>query len=195
MAAFVIAPLAKMAAAAFAWLLFRPREGANEGTREALDTSALDTLATSEPASTSAASTTSTTSVPLATSSNATTPTQPLTAREVQAVLQEPATSTPQVPAHWVRVATSEPASTSATSIPLESDSEVASPVVNDDSAIAAARQLHAYVLRTPRSARDRVFIRARQAAMGGVTVDGLIGRQTAARIRELTGLRLPGLS
>lgn len=135
MAAFVIAPLAKMAAAAFAWLLFRPREGANEGTREALDTSALDTLATSEPAS------------------------------------------------------------TSATSIPLESDSEVASPVVNDDSAIAAARQLHAYVLRTPRSARDRVFIRARQAAMGGVTVDGLIGRQTAARIRELTGLRLPGLS
>jgi hypothetical protein len=33
------------------------------------------------------------------------------------------------------------------------------------------------------------------QAAMGGVLADGLIGRETAARIRELTGLRISGLS
>lgn len=30
---------------------------------------------------------------------------------------------------------------------------------------------------------------------MGGLAADGLIGRATAARVRALTGLRIPGLS
>lgn len=59
----------------------------------------------------------------------------------------------------------------------------------------AAARQLHAYVMRTSSASRDRALIRSLQTAMGEVRVDGLIGRETAARIRALTGLRIPGLS
>ena len=61
-------------------------------------------------------------------------------------------------------------------------------------SAETAARELHAYIMRTSSSTRDRTRIRTLQSAIG-VTPDGLIGRETAARIKALTGLRIPGLS
>ena len=204
MAAFVIGPLAKMIAAAGAWLLFKPRS--TEATTErpaALDTTALDELATSSPATSTVPATAqgSSTSVPVGAQGSSSTP--PLSESERASLLGDqgaagassPASSTPSVPAHWVPVSASTPAvETSSASIPVDTDG-TPSPVVDDESARSAARALHAYILRTPASRRDRVYVRSLQAAMGGVTVDGLIGRQTAARIRALTGLRIPGLS
>lgn len=67
-------------------------------------------------------------------------------------------------------------------------------PVAAYESPESAARKLHAYVMRTSASSRDRVYIRGLQTAIG-VTADGLIGRETARRIEALTGLRIPGLT
>ena len=67
-------------------------------------------------------------------------------------------------------------------------------PVASYESPESAARKLHAYVMRTSASSRDRAYIRGLQGALG-VSADGLIGRETAARIFALTGLRIPGLS
>lgn len=67
-------------------------------------------------------------------------------------------------------------------------------PVAAYESPESAARKLHAYIMRTSASSRDRVYIRGLQTAIG-VTADGLIGRETARRIEALTGLRIPGLT
>lgn len=200
MAAFVMAPLAKAAMAALAFVLFKPRT--SDGERPAqLDTSALDELASSPASSASSTATTSSASVPVGASSASS---APLSASEVQAVLGSRAA---ELDARAAReLATSnEPASsassiatTSSASVPLDDGARLEvqnTTPIDDESARSAARALHAYVMRTPSSRRDRVYVRAMQAAMGGIAVDGLIGRATAARIKALTGLRIPGLS
>lgn len=92
-------------------------------------------------------------------------------------------TTSAEVPSTWVRV---DATPVDATAAPSAEDTA---------SAATAARELHAYVMRTSSSQRDRTRIRTLQAAMGGVAVDGLIGRETARRILALTGLRIPGLT
>jgi len=189
----------------------RERHEQAQAHAHALDTSELDELARTDGGPTSATSTTSASE-----STSESTPTSsPVLDSASAARLEElaraerPATSSPAgVPSHWVPVtATSSP--TPATSSPTSSpefvpftDAELATEAAtvasttNDDSAREAARALHAYVMRTPSSRRDRQYIRVAQAAMGGgIAIDGLIGRGTAARIKELTGLRIPGLS
>jgi hypothetical protein len=188
--------------------LFKPREGegASSGSTPALDTSPLDAIAAS-PAPSSALAQTSSASVPVAPVA----PVAPVSSSELAALTAPAATAatpevpaTPSVPASWRPVSSSElaaltaPAATPA--LPAGDDGASAPLTAAEEreamaGAQSAARALHAYIMSTSSARRDRVRVRALQAAMGGVTVDGLIGRETAARIRELTGLRIPGLS
>lgn len=54
------------------------------------------------------------------------------------------------------------------------------------------ARTLYQYLVTHSGAARDRAYVAGLQTRLGLVG-DGLVGRATAARIRELTGLTLPG--
>ena len=59
---------------------------------------------------------------------------------------------------------------------------------------VLAARELHDYVMRTAASSRNRDYVRERQRIMGGIGVDGGVARETAQRIFDITGLRIPGI-
>lgn len=201
----ILGPLFKAAATFLLFKALTPREAHEESHSDALDTHGLDELARTDGGPTSIESDESAT-VP-ATSTPATS--TPATSTP---------TSTPAVPAHWVPVTdarlaalaspatTSTPASSSSpsdssenfqpfTEQELATEAATVASTTDDESAVNAARSLHAYVMRTPSSRRDRQYIRVLQAAMGRITADGLIGRETAARIKALTGLRIPGLS
>jgi hypothetical protein len=60
------------------------------------------------------------------------------------------------------------------------------------DTMVSQARTLYQYLMTHSGAARDRQYVAALQTRLGLVG-DGLVGRQTATRIRELTGLTLPG--
>lgn len=207
--ALVLGPVVKIGAVWLMTQLFKPRaSGAGEsGPTPPLDTSPLDAIAQTPPPS-SAPAQTSSASVPVAPQE----PVAPVSASELAQLTApaEPAApvdtgpasgsigSQAQVPAHWRPVSAGELAQLTA---PAEVDGGAIAPLTAAEEreamagAASAARALHAYIMSTPSARRDRTRVRTLQAAIGGVTVDGLIGRETAARIRELTGLRIPGLS
>lgn len=153
--------------------------GSAYGTTEQLD--ALQRYAQGAPA---AAAASSSTTVPVQASDP--TPASPGNSLAIASQSSSSAPVTPSVPSTWVRV---EPSPVDATSTAAPDDT-----ATDRASAETAARELHAYIMRTSSANRDRTRIRTLQAAIG-VTPDGLIGRETAARIKALTGLRIPGLS
>lgn len=218
-ASLVIGPLAKAGFALLAAVLLKPRTE-DAGELPALDTAPLDDLAS--PASDTTPSTSSTSVTTDGTQAYlspaeierllgpASSSLDPLagTSASDRARLDElalleraagvapstPATSsTPSTSSTSVPVDTA-PASVPASWVPVPAEQE---PALNadDDSAREAARQLRAYIVSTTPARRDRTRIRALQAAMGGITVDGLVGRETARRIFDLTGLRIPGIA
>lgn len=206
MAALVLGPVLKVAGVWILGKLFTPRTGA--GDRPApLDTAPLDALA-SGAAPSSAASTQTTSSVPVGPRSSADGQTAFLTEREVDALLSPaPAVSSPAPVVSSPVPASSATSTTTSESVPVgpapapsSPAPVVSSPVLTGDvldSPERAARALHRIATTTTSASRGplRTQIRAYQAAMGGIVADGLIGRSTAARIRTLTGLRIPGLS
>lgn len=58
---------------------------------------------------------------------------------------------------------------------------------------VLAAQQLHAYIMRTAAVSRNRDYVRERQRIMG-IPADGGVAGQTAQRIFDITGLRIPGI-
>lgn len=206
----VFGPLAQLATTVILGWVFAPRtEGEARGGLEPLSTSPLDELARSAPAS-EAPSTTATATAPIERRVSADGNTAYLTESEIERLL---------APAPSSATSSSSPAPSSAAPAPLDERESIArealarellapapvtpaqdTPVLSGeviDSPGTAARKLYTLATTTTSRQRDtqRAFIRAMQAAMGGITADGLIGRATAARIRELTGLRIPGLS